>query len=164
MTVSCIVAMAENRVIGVGGRLPWHLPNDLQHFKRTTLGHTVIMGRKTWESVGRPLPGRTNVVITRQDGYRVAPGVHVVHSLTEALEHAEGGEEAFVIGGGEVFEMALPRCDRVYMTVVHAVLEGDTVFPEATPGEWQLVAEERHTADERNEYPHTFRVYERTDA
>jgi dihydrofolate reductase len=161
--VACIVAMAENRVIGAGGRLPWHLPNDLRHFKSTTVGHTVIMGRKTWESVGRPLAGRTNVVITRQPAYRVPAGVHVVHSLTEALEQAEGDEEAFVIGGGEVFEMALPRCDRVYMTVVHATPEGDTVFPEATQGEWQLVAEERHEADDRNDHPHTFRVYERTD-
>jgi dihydrofolate reductase len=162
--VSCIVAMSENRVIGAGGRLPWRLPADLARFKQTTLGHFVIMGRKTWESIGRPLPQRTNVVITRRSDYPVPSGVEVVHSLTEALELAEGQEEVFVIGGGEVFEMALPRCDRVYMTVVHTVLDGDAFFPEATPNEWQLVAEEAHPADERHEHAHTFRVYERSSA
>jgi dihydrofolate reductase len=161
--LSIILAMAENRVIGRGGDLPWHLPEDLKHFKRTTAGHTVIMGRRTWESLGpreRPLPGRRNIVVTRQTEYHT-PGAEVVHSFRKALHLAHHDDEAFILGGGEIFREALPVADRIYLTLVHAEVAGDAFFPELDMTEWKLVDERRHPADDRNEYAMTFRVYER---
>lgn len=161
MTVSCIAAMAENRVIGSGGALPWRLPSDLAHFKRITMGHAVIMGRRTWESIGRPLPGRRSVVITRRRDYAVPEGVTVAASLDEALERCRGEEEVFVIGGGEVYAQAVPRSDRIHLTVVHADVPGDVFFPELDPEEWALIREEFRPPDQRNPYAHSFRVLER---
>ncbi len=178
-----VVAMAENRVIGRDGELPWHLPADLKHFKKLTLGHVVIMGRKTHESIvrrlGRPLPKRRSVVLSRDPGYsaggpaqhRETPGVEVASSLEQALELAagecavtpEGGKRnVFVIGGAAVFAEALPLADRLHLTRVHAEVEGDVFFPDFDTGTWLLVSEERHQADQRHAYPFSFQVYERS--
>jgi len=174
--VSLVVAVAENRVIGRDGELPWHLPDDLRHFKRVTLGHPVIMGRKTFESIlgslGRPLPKRRNLVVTRDPEYRhEGPGarrVKVVHSLEEAFEAAgeeadeeEVEEEVFVVGGAEIFARALPRAHRLHLTVVHAEPEGDVHLPELDLESWRLVEEEHHPADAHHAHPFTFRLYDR---
>lgn len=147
-------------MIGRAGDVPWHLPKDLKHFKALTTGHTIIMGRKTFESVGRPLPHRRNVVLTRDPTYR-AEGVTVVHDLDAALALAEGEDEVFVTGGEEIYRLALPRADRLYLTVVHATVEGDTRFPEFDEAQWRRVSEEHHPADERHAHAFTFRLYER---
>lgn len=158
--VSAIVAAAENNAIGKDNQLLWHLPNDLRFFKRTTTGHPVIMGRKTYESVGKPLPNRRNIIITRQTGYAVE-GAEVVHSLTEALESCTGEAEVFVVGGAEIYDQALPVVDRIYLTRVHAVLSADSFFPELDEREWLLVSAESHPADSRHAYSYTFGIYER---
>jgi dihydrofolate reductase len=165
MRISLIAAMAENGVIGRGGQLPWHLSADLQRFKRLTMGHTIIMGRKTWESIGRPLPGRRMVVVTRQAGYR-ADGVTVVGSLQDAFASARaaGDEEAFVIGGAEVYRQALPFTDRIYMTLVLAEVEGDTKFPDVDWETWARTESESIEADADNEFAHLFYVFERCEA
>ena len=158
--LSCIVAMSENRVIGRDGDLPWHLPADLKRFKQLTMGHHIIMGRKTYESIGRPLPGRTNVVVTRDREY-TADGVEVVHSLEEAIERTEGDDEAFVTGGEAIYRLALPSADRLYVTAVHSDVEGDVYFPGNGVDGWRLTMEEPHEADDRHAHRYTFRVYER---
>jgi dihydrofolate reductase len=158
--VSLVAAMAENRVIGRGGKLPWHLPKDLQHFKRITLDHTVIMGRKTFEEIKRPLSNRRNVVISRNPAFRPA-GASVVPDLDEALALGATEREVFVIGGGEIYRLALPRADRLYLTVVHAQVEGDTYFPAFDADAWVLDEEERHEADEKHQFAFTFRRYSR---
>lgn len=165
MRISLIAAMAENGVIGRGGQLPWRLSADLARFKRLTLGHTVIMGRKTWESIGRPLPGRRMVVVTRQSGYR-SDGVEVVGSLEEAFQvaRAAGDDQAFVIGGAEVYRQALPSVDRIYITLVLAEIEGDTKFPEVDWDAWARIDSESHAADEKNEFATAFHVFERCAA
>jgi dihydrofolate reductase len=139
--VSLIVAMDRNRVIGTRGRLPWHIPEDLKRFRRLTLGHHVVMGRKTWESIGRALPGRTNIVVTRDRSF-AAEGVLVAHSLEAALALAVGDAEVFVIGGGELYAQALPLADRLYVTEVHGDFAGDTRFPEPPAGAWREVSRE----------------------
>jgi dihydrofolate reductase len=162
MTVALIVALSTNRVIGRDGGLPWHLPADLSHFKKTTMGHHLIIGRRTWEEVGKPLPGRDMVVVTRSVGF--APeGARVVRSVEQALEVAAADEEPFIGGGAQIYRIALARdlVDRLYLTRVHAEVEGDTYFPEIDFGEWQLVSVERHDADEKNHYPYSFEVYEK---
>jgi dihydrofolate reductase len=158
--ISIIVAMARNRVIGVDGRIPWHLPEELKRFKRLTLGHHIVMGRKTWESIGRALPGRTSVIVTRQSGYR-APGAKVVHSLDEAITACGSDDEIFVIGGAELYSQSLPRAGRLYLTTVDAEVAGDTFMPELAAGDWREVSKEAFAADER--HPHSFRcvTYER---
>jgi dihydrofolate reductase len=161
MKVSLIAAVAENGVIGRGGQLPWHLAADLQRFKRLTMGHTIIMGRKTWESIGRPLPGRRMIVITRQDDY-CAEGLEVASSLDAAIDVAAArDDEAYVIGGAEIYRQALPRADRLFLTRVQAIVEGDTTFPEFDPSHWRLVESEQHLADDKNEFPVCFERYER---
>lgn len=160
MIVSLVAAMAENRVIGHSGGLPWHLPKDLQFFKKLTVDHTVIMGRKTFDEVKRPLANRRNVVITRNPAFR-PHGVTVVPSLEEALALGATEDEVFVIGGGEIYRLALPRADRIYLTVVHAVVEGDTYFPEFEGTAWVLEEEEHHEADAKHAYAFTFRTYSR---
>jgi len=162
MPNSLIVAMSENRVIGRAGRLPWRLSADLRHFQQLTMGHTIIMGRKTFESIGRPLPGRKSIVITRQRDYQ-PPGVRVATSLDEAERLAAGDSEVFYIGGGEVYRQVLPRIERVYLTLVHATVTGDTCFPEFPPDRWQLARRTDHTADEKNDFPFSFLVYERVE-
>ncbi|MBT0652723.1 dihydrofolate reductase [Geomobilimonas luticola] len=140
MIVSLIAAMAENRVIGSKGGIPWHLPADLAHFRELTTGHPVIMGRTTFASIGRPLPGRRNLVLSRTAGFR-AEGVEVFASLEDALAACTGADEVFIGGGGEVYREALPRADRIYLTVVHRYYEGDTFFPEI-PGDFREVLRE----------------------
>ncbi len=157
--ISLIVAAARNNAIGKGNTLPWSLPNDLKHFRDLTAGHAVIMGRKTFESIGRPLPKRRNIVITRQDDYR-PEGVEVVNSLDEALRRAGEGE-AFVIGGGEIFKQSLPLADRVYLTRVEADVEGDAFFPALDPTEWDEISREAGTVDDKNILSHTFLVLQR---
>jgi dihydrofolate reductase len=160
MIVTIIAAMSENRIIGRAGSLPWRLPADLKRFKSLTVGHTVIMGRRTFESIGRPLPDRRSIVITRNPRYR-AEGVLVVLSLEDAFGLLADDEEAFIIGGGELYRHALSLADRLELTIVHAVIEGDTTFPELDMKDWKLIGEERHEADERHAYPYSFRRYER---
>ena len=164
MRLSLIVAMNDARVIGRSGDLPWRLSSDLQRFKRLTMGHHLIMGRTTYESIGRPLPGRTSLVLSRQASLAIAdPGVHVFRNLDSAQEFAAnaGDDEAFVIGGGEIYQAALPHVDRLYITHVEADVEGDTYFPEWDATEWNLLSEEQLPADSKNEYRSTFRIYHR---
>lgn len=161
MKVSIIVAMASNRVIGRDNQLPWRLPADLQYFKQMTLGHHLLMGRKTYESVGKPLPGRTCIVITRQKGYAAA-GVLVAHSMEEALALAQSDEEVFVAGGEEIYRAALEFSDRIYLTLIHREFEGDTFFPEWDRSRWREVSRDNFPADDRNPYPYSFLVYERS--
>ena len=162
MVVSLIVAVSENGVIGRDGGLPWRLSADLKHFKKTTMGHHLIIGRRTWDEVGKPLPGRTMVVVTRSR--RFAPeGVHVAHSLEEALDIARDDGEPFIGGGAHIYRMALENdlVNRLYVTRVHSEIEGDTRFPDFDLKMWELVFEEHHLADEKNEYSYSFLVYER---
>jgi dihydrofolate reductase len=160
--ISIIVAVSENGIIGAAGALPWRLSDDLRHFKAVSMGKPIVMGRKTWESIGRPLPGRQNIVITRQAGFE-APGCDVVASMDAAVSAAGDAEEIMIIGGSQVYALFLPAAERVYLTRVHAKVEGDAFFPALDEGTWQLVSDERHAADERNEFDYSFRLYERTD-
>lgn len=163
MIVSAIVATTENRVIGKGNEIPWYLSGDFKYFKKTTLNHHIIMGRHTYLSIGRPLPKRTNVILTKNPYYAVQ-NCMVVHSIQEALElaHDNGEQEAFIIGGGTVYEKAMPFLDRIYLTVVHTELEGDTFFPKLEISEWtEISSSERHKADEKNDFDYTFKVFEK---
>jgi dihydrofolate reductase len=158
--VSLIVAMARNRVIGADNAIPWHLPNELQLFKKTTMGHHIIMGRKTYESINRLLPGRTTVIVTRQQDYGV-PGAVVTHSLKEAIAASRGDTEIFVIGGAQIFEAALPLAGRIYLTTVDAEPAGDTYMPELAPAQWQETSSQAFTADEKHVYNYRFSTYDR---
>lgn len=157
--IAIIAALARNYVIGRGNRLPWHLPDDLRHFKRLTLGRPIIMGRRTWESLPGLLPERTHIVVTRDPKYQ-ANGAVVVRSLDQALA-AAGGEEALVVGGAQLYALALPRACRLNLTLVEAEIEGDAFFPEIDPAAWREVAREPHAADERHAYPFSFVTLER---
>ena len=157
--LSAIVAVAENGVIGRKGGLPWHLPAEMARFKQITMGHPIIMGRKTHESIGRALPGRYNVVITRDKDYR-AEGCEVVGSLDEAIElakKAEGSKEIFVIGGEQIYREAMPKLERIYLTKVHAKIDCDKFFY-YDPKEWKPVSSEKHSADTKNQYDFEFTV------
>jgi dihydrofolate reductase len=155
MIHSLVVAMDRQRVIGRDNRLPWHLPADLAYFKRVTLGHPVIMGRRTWESIGKPLPGRLNIVVSGNRDYR-APGALVVHSLDEAWRAAGDADEACVIGGTSLFAEALAVADRIHLTEVDAEVDGDTWFPAFDRSAWNEREIARHAADER--HAHAFRI------
>jgi dihydrofolate reductase len=161
--ISLIAAMSENRVIGRGNQLPWHMPADLKHFKELTSGHTVIMGRRTFESINsKPLPKRRNIVITRQMNYS-PDGVTVAHDFDESMRvaaQASSLDEVFVLGGAEIFKLALPLANRIYLTVIHACIEGDTFFPQIDPHRWKLVSDDRHQPDEKNRHPFSFQLYE----
>ncbi|MBL98494.1 MAG: diacylglycerol kinase [Rhodopirellula sp.] len=160
MTVSIIVAMAENGVIGRDMDLPWHISADLKRFKALTMGHHIVMGRKTFESIGRLLPGRTTVIVTRQPDYQV-DGAVIVNSLGAAQAAATDDSELFIIGGGQIYEIALPLADRLHVTRVHTEVDGDTSFPAIDWDQWELVSAERHGADEKNDYDFTFESYRR---
>lgn len=162
MKLSMIWAMSRNRTIGRDNDLPWHLPEDLKHFKRTTMGKPVIMGRKTWDSIGKPLPGRSNIVITRNENF-FAEGIKIVHTLEEAisLKECTESEEIVVIGGVAIYAMAFPLTDRLYLTRVHAQIEGDTFFPEFDENDWQETRRENFKASEKNPYNYSFTVLER---
>lgn len=154
--------MAANRVIGRDGALPWRLPADLKRFKQLTMGHALIVGRKTWESIGRPLPGRTMIVVTRQPGYQ-AEGARVVHSVEEALRLARevSPEEAFVAGGADLYRETLPLADRLHLTRIEQEFPGDTRFPEFDESQWRRVDEERHEASADTPFAYTFQIFDR---
>jgi dihydrofolate reductase len=158
--ISIIVAVAQNGVIGAGNRLPWHLPDDLKRFKALSMAKPVVMGRRTFDSIGKPLPGRTNIVVSRQPGLAIA-GTIVTPSLDAALAAAGAVPEVVVIGGAEIFRQVLPRTDVVHLTRVHAHVAGDVMFPELDPGKWRETAVEHHAADERHQYAFTFVTLER---
>lgn len=155
-----VVAVARNGVIGRGNALPWRLPADLQHFKRTTMGHPILMGRRTWESIGRPLPGRTNLVLSRAAGYQ-APGATVVRTLDEARRAAAGAESLMVIGGAELYRMLFDEAAVLHLTEVHADVDGDVRFPDWDRARWRETWREEHAADERHAWPYAFVRYER---
>jgi dihydrofolate reductase len=164
MNVALVAAMTEDRVIGRANGLPWHLPEDLRHFKRLTLGHPVVMGRKTWESVGTPLPGRHNIVVTRQRGYQ-ADGADVAPSLQAALGLVRDEPEVYVVGGAEIYAQALPLADTIHLTVIHTRdVTGDAHFPPFEGQDWALAEERQHPADDRHAWPLSFRRYERRRA
>lgn len=163
MIISCIVATAHNGVIGSDNDIPWYLPADLKYFKKVTSGHHIIMGRKCYKSIGRPLPKRTNVILTR-DPYFITTGCLVAHHITEALEMAydRGEEEAFIIGGGQIYEATKDLWDRLYLTSVDLTVEGDIYFPQLDyDNDWNLVSREDHSADDRNEHDYSFKIYHR---
>ncbi|QSR42330.1 type 3 dihydrofolate reductase [Aeromonas dhakensis] len=162
MMISMIAAMAHDRVIGLDNQMPWHLPADLAHFKRVTLGKPVLMGRKTFESIGRPLPGRRNLVISRNPDYR-ADGVEVIDSVDAALALLAGSDvtELMVIGGGHLYGQLLPRADRLYLTRIDLAVEGDTRFPAFDEGGWSCIERESHQPDEKNPHPYCFETWQR---
>lgn len=159
--ISIIVAASTNNVIGSQGDLPWRLPDDLKRFKAITMGKPIVMGRKTWDSIGRPLPGRQNIIITRQPDF-LAEGCDVVASMDAAIAAAGAADELMVIGGSQIYELALPLATRIYLTRVHADVEGDAFFCDVDETRWQLVDVDPHAADERNEFAFSFQVYKRT--
>jgi len=161
--MSLIVAMSRNRVIGRDNRLPWHLPEDLRRFKQLTMGHHIVMGRKTWASIGRLLPGRTTVIVTRNPDLQV-PGAKIAASLDEALRLCADDAEVFVIGGAEIFRTALPLAQRLYLTTIDADIDGDTLMPEMDWTVWRCVESEAHPAGPGNALPWTFAVYDRIHA
>lgn len=160
MTISIIVAIAENNVIGKDNKLLWRLPADLKYFKELTMGHHIIMGRKTFESIGKPLKDRTNIIITKNILFR-AEGCIIVNSLKWALEIAEkkGETEVFIIGGGEIYKQALPLTNKIYLTKIFHRFEGDTFFPTINENEWILEKHEEHLPDEKNKFPYAFCTY-----
>lgn len=165
MILSVIVAMAHNRVIGLNNQMPWHLPADLAWFKKNTLNKPVIMGRKTFESIGRPLPNRHNIVISRQiePSDNKISNVNRVKSIDEAisLAQAQQPDEVFIIGGGNIYQQVLPLIDRLYLTHIDAELQGDTYFPDYLPEQWQVIYQQDHQADEKNSYPYQFEILQR---
>jgi len=162
MGISIIAAMANNRVIGNKNQLPWQMPADLAHFKQITMGKPIIMGRKTFESIGRPLPGRQNIILTRQEGFKVE-GCNVVHSLESALALAKADQtEVMIIGGSQLFETALPLANKLYLTLIDADIVGDTYFPTWNKEDWQESTKTENTPDEKNQFPYTFITLERS--
>ncbi|SFM74446.1 dihydrofolate reductase [Marinobacter zhejiangensis] len=167
MRKALIVAMARNRVIGRNNALPWYLPEDLRYFKQATMGKPIIMGRKTWDSIGRALPGRLNVVISRNEAWQAPEGTRGACSLDAALVQAEaqaeldGCDEVMVIGGSQIYGEALPLVDRMYITQVHAEVEGDAYFPELNWDEWEEIGREDFSASDNNPYDYSFVVYQR---
>ena len=161
MKLSLIAALADNRVIGRGGGLPWHLPDDLRRFKSLTMGRPMLMGRRTFDSIGRALPGRRNLVLTRHPDTLPA-GVEAVASLSAALAMCADAVELCVIGGAELYRLALPLATRLELTLVHATIEGDVLFPEYDPAQWRELARSEHAADERHRWPMSFVTLART--
>ncbi|WP_158995746.1 dihydrofolate reductase [Mucilaginibacter sp. L196] len=159
MTVSIIVAIGENHAIGKNNQLLWHMPNDLKHFKDITSGRTIIMGRKTFDSVGKPLPRRRNIVVTRQD--ITIPGCEVVKSIEDGLALCKGEDEVFIGGGAEIYKLAMHLTDRIYLTIIHKSFDADTFFPEIDKSEWKEVKREDFEPDEKNPLPYSFITLER---
>lgn len=160
MIISLIVAMDEGRIIGKDNRVPWHLPADMGHFRRLTVGKPVIMGRKTFQSIGRPLPERTNIVLTRDPHFK-GEGCLIVHSPEEAIKKAGEAAEVMIIGGAEIYKLFLPKAERIYLTEVHAHFPGDTYFPQWKPEEWREVERQDFHADKENPHPYSFVTLER---
>jgi dihydrofolate reductase len=166
MILSFIAAVSENNAIGKHNSLPWHLPEDLKFFKKTTMGKPVIMGRKTFESLGRPLPGRLNIVLSGNKDLKLPDGVLVYDDVNLALERlqSENTEEGFIIGGGKIFETTMPFADRMYITRVNTIIpDADTFFPDIDHTHWKMVWEENHSADNQHKYDYTFQQYERVE-
>jgi dihydrofolate reductase len=159
MIISIVVAISENHVIGKDNKLLWYLPNDLKHFKDITTGHTVIMGRKTYESVGKPLPKRRNIIITRQD--ITIEGCEVVNSIEAAVALCKNEEEVFIVGGAEIYKQSMRLTNRIYLTIVHKEFDGDSFFPEINKSEWNEVHREDYQPDEKNSLPYSFITFER---
>jgi dihydrofolate reductase len=162
VSIAFIFAMGRNREIGLNNQLPWYLPGDLKFFKKVTMGHPIIMGRKTYESIGRPLPGRTNVIVTRQHDFH-AEGCTVMHSAEEVIE-AFPNEKVYVIGGTQLFNSFFPQANELVVTYIDADFEADTYFPEIPADEWVLIETEPGLKDEKNPYDYEFRIYKRTSA
>lgn len=160
MHIAAIVAISENAVMGKNNQLPWHLPADLQHFKKITMGKPILMGRKTFDSIGRVLPGRCNVIVTRDEAFQ-APGCVVATSIDTALASVSYCDEIFVIGGAALFQQMLPMVDRLYLTIIHHEFDGDTFFPEINLAEWQETEREDHLPDEVNRYSYSFITLEK---
>lgn len=159
MIISAIVAMSENRVIGKNNQLPWHLPADLAHFKKITWGKPIVMGRKTFQSIGRALPGRKNIVVTQGLNFQ-APDCEVVHSLDEALGISQV-DEIIIIGGAKIYEASLRYLTRLYLTIVHTELSGDVFFPNLDEKEWTEISREKHLKDSKNSYDYSFILLEK---
>jgi dihydrofolate reductase len=160
VNLSIIAAVADNGVIGCGNKLPWHMPADLAHFKRLTMGKPIVMGRLTWESLPGLLPHRTHIVVSRDPAFE-APGGFVVHSLQEAIDFAGDADEIMVVGGAMLYALALPVASRLYLTHIHRCFPGDVRFPAFEAGEWSEVSRERHESDGRNPYPYSFVTLQR---
>jgi len=154
-----VAAITDNGVIGSHGDMPWHLPADLKHFKKLTSGHAIIMGRRTWESIGKPLPRRLNIVITRQQHYE-ACGAVTVHSIEDAMREVQTNR-AFIIGGGEIYRCALPKATQLHLTRIHATIDGDTYFPIVQWSQWEQIGAEEHASDEHNSYCLTYETWVR---
>lgn len=162
MSISLIAAMANNRVIGKNNTLPWHLPADLKHFKNTTMGKAIVMGRKTFESIGRPLPGRQNIIVTRDKMYQ-ATGCTIINSINQ-IKLVSDAIEIMVIGGAEIYKQLLPQAQRLYLTYIHADVDGDSHFPQWQANEWQEISREDHLADENNKYDYSFVILEKINS
>ena len=160
MNISIIVAISENNAIGKDNQLLWHLPADLKHFKAITSGHPIIMGRKTYESIGKPLPNRRNIIITRQKGLEI-PGAEVVNSIPNALSLCSTTDEVFIIGGAEIYKSALTFTNRIYLTTIHQHYEADAFFPTLVNEDWTTINKEYHPADEKNSVAYTFSTLQR---
>jgi dihydrofolate reductase len=161
MTLSIIAAMDQNQLIGKQGKIPWKLPADLKYFKKTTMGAPIIMGRKTFESIGSPLPGRRNIILTRNRDY-AAEGCEIVHSKEEILdEFLEKNEEVFIIGGAEIYKQFLAYCDKLYLTIIEDQFSGDTYFPEIDWEKWDKISEIKGTTDSNNPYSYSYHIYQR---
>ena len=162
MIFSIIAAVSDNNVIGKNNDLVWHMPADMKYFKQTTTGHWVIMGRKTFESFGKPLPNRTHIIITRDQNY-IYPGVFVVHSIDEAFKKVQesSDEEAFVLGGAEIYKQCINEVDRLYITEIKETFDGDTFFPKIDKNIWKEVSRQDFAPDEKNKYPYAFVIYEK---
>jgi dihydrofolate reductase len=163
MTTTIIAAMGNNGVLGYKNSMPWHLPADLLHFKKITLNHAVIMGRKTFESIGKALPNRRNMVLSRQRDY-TADNIEVIDSFPAAIKLFGNNKRVMIIGGATIYEQALPHCDTMILTQIHADFTGDTFFPQWNQDEWRLVSEDKHYADQQNPYDYSFLNYEKTVA
>ena len=167
MKIALIVAMAENGVIGKNNQLPWYLPEDLKYFKATTMGKPIVMGRKTFESIGKALPGRTNIVLSRQTDLKLPEGVRIAASIEEAIDISEavsvidGSEEIMIIGGEQIYTLFMEKASRLYLTKVHAAVEGDAYFSGFEESEWELMTEEGHKASGSNPHDYSFCVLER---
>ncbi|ATP55225.1 dihydrofolate reductase [Pedobacter ginsengisoli] len=160
MILSIVVAIAQNNAIGKNNQLLWHLPADLKHFKQITSGHTIIMGRKTYDSIGKPLPNRRNIVITRNTGLTIE-GAEVVTTLEDALALCDNEDEVFIVGGAQIYEQALAKTHRIHLTTVHQNYDGDTFFPEIDKQVWKVINSEDHAPDEKNVVAYTFSTLER---
>lgn len=158
--ITLVVAAAENNAIGKNNQMPWHLPNDFKYFKKSTIGHSIVMGRKTFESIGKPLPERRNIILTRDQQYQ-NPEIDIANSIGEVLTYCRDEREIFIIGGADIFKQALPLAQKVLLTRVHATIDGDTFFPELAASEWELVSQEEHKKDEKHAYDYTFEVWQR---